>query len=89
MHLKDLSSDDVLGALGLQTRRTTVDYLLPALGIFGVGVLVGASLGMLFAPKPGAELRHQIGDRVRRRRHPEEEEESLEPDVTPASEAAE
>ena len=72
MHLKDLSSDDVLGALGLQSRQTAGDYILPALGIFGVGVLVGASLGLLFAPKPGAELRHQIGDKVRRRKHKDE-----------------
>ncbi len=66
--ITDITTDDVLAALGLQTRRTAGDYLLPALGIFGVGLLVGAGIGLLFAPKPGAEIRHQIGSRIRRRR---------------------
>jgi hypothetical protein len=72
MNLRDLSADDILNAMGLQTRRTTTDYMLPALGIFSVGVLVGASIGMLFAPKSGSEIRSQIGTMTRRRRHEEE-----------------
>ena len=72
MNLRDLSADDILSAMGLQTRRTTTDYMLPALGIFGVGVLVGAGIGMLFAPKAGSEIRNQIGTMARRRRHEEE-----------------
>jgi hypothetical protein len=68
MSLRDLSTDDLLHSIGLQTRRTTTDYLMPALGIFGVGILVGAGVGLLLAPKPGSELRHQLGSVVRRRR---------------------
>jgi hypothetical protein len=71
--LTDITTDDVLAALGLQSRRTVGDYMLPALGIFGVGLLVGAGIGLLFAPKPGADLRHQIGSRIRRRRDEEDE----------------
>lgn len=71
--LTDITTDDVLGALGLQTRRGVGDYLLPALGIFGVGLLVGAGIGLLFAPKAGADLRSQIGSRIRRRRNEEVE----------------
>jgi gas vesicle protein len=33
------------------------------------GVAVGAALGLLFAPKPGRELRHDLGDSARRLGH--------------------
>lgn len=58
-------SESALAAIGLQPRRTTTDYILPALGLFGVGVLVGAGLGLMFAPKRGADLRQDLGRRVR------------------------
>src|SRR5687768_5006816 len=54
-------SERALAAIGLQTRRSPTDYILPALGLFGVGVLVGAGLGLLLAPKQGRELRGDIG----------------------------
>jgi hypothetical protein len=81
--LTDITTDDVLSALGLQTRRTAGDYLLPALGIFGVGLLVGAGIGLLFAPKPGSDLRHQIGSRIRRRRAVDESEQGI--DASPGN----
>lgn len=58
-------SDAALAAIGLQPRRTTTDYILPVIGIFGVGVLVGAGLGLMLAPKRGSELRGDIRDRAR------------------------
>jgi hypothetical protein len=73
MNIRDLSADDILNAMGLQTRRTTTDYMLPALGIFGVGVLVGAGIGMLFAPKSGSEIRTHIGSMARRHKNGEDE----------------
>lgn len=70
-----MTRDDVLASLGLQRKSAASDYVLPALGIFGAGVLVGAGLGLLFAPKPGVELRTVLGqsagnyvNRLRRRR---------------------
>lgn len=36
--------------------------VLPALGVFGAGLLVGAGLGLLLAPKSGRELRGEIAD---------------------------
>ena len=62
--LRDLDKDDLLNLIGLQTRRTTADWILPTLGIFGVGVLVGAGIGMLLAPKPGRELREDLRNRL-------------------------
>lgn len=33
-------------------------------GLFALGCVVGASVGLLFAPRRGKELRHQLQDRV-------------------------
>lgn len=64
--LKDMDREDILGALGLQSKPTAVSMVLGTLGIFGVGLVVGASMALLFAPKPGHELRRDIGHRLRR-----------------------
>ncbi|HYC56587.1 MAG TPA: YtxH domain-containing protein [Candidatus Binatia bacterium] len=45
------------------SNSSTTD-LLPALGIFGTGMLLGAGLAILFAPKPGSELRRDISDKL-------------------------
>ena len=39
-------------------------HLLAGVGIFAAGLLAGAALAMLFAPKLGTELRQEIGARV-------------------------
>lgn len=70
-----MTRDDLLAHMGLQRRSSAAEYVLPALGVFGAGLLVGAGLGLLFAPKPGNELRQELGEsagsymnRLRRRR---------------------
>jgi hypothetical protein len=67
--LQKLDKDDLLDLLGLETRREPSDVLLPALGAFTVGVLVGAGLGLLLAPKPGTPQRDALGGQ---RKSPEE-----------------
>jgi hypothetical protein len=62
--LKKMDKDDVLELLGLETRKGPADWLLPTLGAFSVGLLVGAGLGLLMAPKPGAELRNDLRSRL-------------------------
>lgn len=62
--LKKMDKDDVLNLLGLETRKGPTDWLLPTLGAFSVGLLVGAGLGLLMAPKPGAELRNDLRTRL-------------------------
>ena len=62
--LKDITKEDIFAALGLQPTKTTVDYILPALGVFGAGILVGVGVGMLVAPKPGRQLREEISNKV-------------------------
>ena len=59
-------SESALSAVGLQPRSTATDYILPALGLFGVGLLVGVGVGLMLARKPGVELRGDISRRVRR-----------------------
>jgi hypothetical protein len=57
------SKEDIAAAVGLQTRSPAGD-VLTALEIFGTGMILGAGLALLFAPKPGDELRRTIADRV-------------------------
>lgn len=59
--LGKLTRDDVLGVVGLETRKGMMDYVWPAVGILAAGVVIGAGLGLLFAPKSGRELRADIG----------------------------
>lgn len=63
-NIKNLEKNDFLNMLGLETRRNTVDYLVPALALFGVGVVVGTGIGLLVAPRPGRELREDIAQRL-------------------------
>ncbi len=62
--LKNIDRDDVLGLLGLETRREPTDWIVPTLTAFGVGVLVGAGVGLLLAPKSGRELRDDLRTRL-------------------------
>lgn len=62
--IKSLDKDDFLNMLGLETKRNNVDFLVPALTLFGVGVLVGTGIGLLVAPRPGRELREDIVTRI-------------------------
>jgi hypothetical protein len=61
--LKKLDKDELLNLIGLETRKETTDYLLPALSAFTVGVLLGVGVGLMLAPKPGNELRNDLRNR--------------------------
>ncbi len=64
--VKGMDRDDVLHRLGLEQHTPTSDFFT-GLGLFAVGVLVGAGLGVMFAPKPGAEMRSQLSGTLRSR----------------------
>ena len=64
--LKKLEKDDLLNLIGLETRKGPSDWLLPTIGAFSVGLLVGAGIGLLLAPKPGNELLNDLRTRLPR-----------------------
>lgn len=64
--LKKLEKDDLLNLIGLETRKGPADWLVPTLGAFSVGLLVGAGIGLLLAPKPGNELLNDLRNRLPR-----------------------
>jgi hypothetical protein len=63
--LRNIDRDDVLKWMGLE-ERTPVGDFFTGLSLFAVGCLVGAGVGLLFAPKRGAEMREQVGGALRR-----------------------
>jgi hypothetical protein len=63
-NLKDMDKNDMLGLLGLSTTPSTSSQLADVLGIFGLGVLVGAGVALLLAPKAGHELRDDLRARI-------------------------
>ena len=67
MEMKDMMSHNLerlLGELGLEKRRTTGDFVLPAIGVFAAGAIVGGVIGLLLAPSSGRELRSEIEKRL-------------------------
>ena len=54
------STDDLLRALGLETRRTARQAMAEATGWFGAGILVGAGIALLLAPR-GDRARGSVG----------------------------
>lgn len=68
MNFNAITKDDILKSLGLEVRRSSTDFVLPALGVFGAGLIVGAGIGLLLAPKAGADLRSDIREQIRRHR---------------------
>jgi len=64
--LRNLDKDDILEMLGLETKRSTGAWVAGTLGTFGVGLLVGAGIALMLAPKAGRELREDIRDKLRR-----------------------
>ena len=69
MEMKEMMSHNLerlLGELGLEKRRSSSEFVLPALGIFAAGAIVGGVLGLMFAPSSGRELRGEIEKKLNR-----------------------
>jgi hypothetical protein len=64
MKLSDFDKDSILDMLGLASRPSAGSRLLSVAGLFGAGVLAGAALGLLLAPRPGAEIRAEVARRL-------------------------
>lgn len=64
--LSHFEPNDVLESLGLERKHTAAEQVMPALAIFGAGVLVGVGLGIIFAPRAGSELRGELQSQFKR-----------------------
>ncbi|HLT39659.1 MAG TPA: YtxH domain-containing protein [Enhygromyxa sp.] len=62
-NLTNMSRMDLLRSIGLAPRFS--DMILPALGIFAAGAIVGAGTALMLAPRSGNKLRRQIREEVR------------------------
>ena len=56
--------DELLRYICLQQQRTANDVAFAMIGAFALGTVVGGVLALLFAPKPGQQLRHDLGERL-------------------------
>lgn len=68
MTLKDVTNfdtDRLFDVVGSETKRSTGAWLFPTLTAFGVGLLVGAGVGLMLAPKSGRGLREDLRERLR------------------------
>jgi hypothetical protein len=58
--LGSISLEDVMNALGLEPRRSTAEMTVAASAWFAAGMLVGAGLALLMAPR-GMNARGAVG----------------------------
>jgi hypothetical protein len=61
-----MDRDELLKRVGLEERSPGGDFFT-GLGLFSIGVLVGAGLGVMFAPKRGEEMRSALNEAWRNR----------------------
>ena len=55
------SRERVMRAFGVQP---VDDGIMSSFGIFAAGIVLGAGLAMLFAPRSGSEMREAIGEKI-------------------------
>jgi hypothetical protein len=61
-----IDRDELLKRVGLEERTPRGDFFT-GLGLFSIGVLVGAGLGLMFAPKRGEDMRAMMTEAWRNR----------------------
>lgn len=61
--LDEEAIDGFLRSMGLQ-RRSPSSAAFTAFGLFTTGLITGAVVSLLFAPKPGGELRGELVQRL-------------------------
>lgn len=66
-YLQGLSGEELLDRLGLMRKANAGSGVWPMVLGCGIGLAVGVTLGMAFAPKSGTEFRGELAERIRRR----------------------
>ena len=61
--ISNIDTDDVMGTVGLERRRT---HVWEHVAFFGIGAVAGAGVALLLAPATGKETRERIGGEVER-----------------------
>jgi hypothetical protein len=62
-----VDGEAMLRRMGLEQRSPSSDFFT-GLGLFSIGVLVGAGLGLMFAPKRGEDMRQMVTEAIKNRR---------------------
>ena len=62
--LRDMSAEDLLESIGLQTKRSTFRNVASSVGILSAGILLGVGIGFAFAPRRGEQIRREIRERA-------------------------
>lgn len=57
-------TEDILSYLGLTTQRSNTDAFAVTAGAFALGLVVGAGVALLYAPRSGRETRRDVGERL-------------------------
>ena len=58
------SKEDIASAVGLEAQSSVTGDMLTAFALFGTGMILGAGLALLLAPKTGHQMRHEIAEKV-------------------------
>jgi hypothetical protein len=58
------SWSDLLEAAHIRSRPTSSVDVISGMSLFAAGILVGAGLGLLFAPSSGERLRHDLTAKI-------------------------
>jgi hypothetical protein len=64
MKYEELITNKILDLLGLDRKSSSSGQALGALGLIGLGMVTGAAIALLLAPRPGAELRQEVARRL-------------------------
>lgn len=63
--IKNLDKEQILELLGLNEADSTLTTAFRALGLIGLGALVGATVMLFLAPQTGREMRETVAKRVK------------------------
>jgi len=67
--IEGLRFEDLLAAIGLERKPSTLAQLLPAAGLITISAAVGAGLALLLAPTSGSKLRARLSDGIDDAKH--------------------